>query len=373
MKLLIAVPYYHPRSGGLENYAAAVADGLRSRGWEVVVVCGDAEVSTMTSEAFRGYKVWRLPIWRVISNTPVHPGWPAMFRKIIRIEQPDVVNAHTPVPYMADVASWISGKAPVVITYHATTLFKPGKLHMRLLTIAYQAVQSVTLRRSRCIIAVSSHVKASLGDRLDGKIHVIPNAVATVSPACGAAGKGLVFVANLEPSHAWKGLDLILESLAAVRDAGEPAPTLAVVGDGRDRPRYERRVRDLGLEDSVEFFGFLAGPDRDDVVRRAAAQVVYPATANDGMPTAILEAWAQGLPVVAAAIGANIGLVENGKTGILVPPRDPAALGSAIRRILARPREARAMGEAGRRLVEQEYMWPRQVERTDALLRPLAR
>lgn len=372
MKVLIAAAYYHPRTGGLENYAAAVADGLRNRGWDVVVVCGDTRVSRMTRESFRGYTVWRLPIWKVISNTPIHLGWPGMIRRIMRIERPDVVNTHTPVPYMADVVACVARRVPVAITYHAATLFKPGRPYLRLLTIAYQCIQSITLRRARAIIAVSPYVQAALGKRVRRKTCVIPNAVTSVSGGRDTAGDGLVFVANLQPSHAWKGLDLILDSLAIVRDACGSAPVLAVVGDGGDRPRYERRARELGLGHCVQFLGFLAGRDRDEVVSRAAAQVVYPVTASDGMPTAILEAWAQGLPVIAAAIGANTGLVEDGKTGILVPPKNPGALASAIQHILAQPYEARAMGEAGRQLVEHEYTWPRQVERTDRVLRRLA-
>ncbi len=372
MKVLIAAPYYHPRTGGLENYAAAVAGGLHSIGWEVVIVCGDTQVSRITREEFRGYTVWRLPVWKVVSNTPVHLSWPAMIRRIITSERPDIVNAHTPVPYMADVVTWVAGKTPVAITYHAATLLKPGKPQIRLLTLAYQRVQAITLRRARAVIAVSPYVRQALGKRLSRKTLVIPNAVPSVAPGRGTSGDGLVFVANLQASHAWKGLDLILDSLAVARAAGGTASVLTVVGDGSDRPRYERRVQELGLADAVRFLGFLAAPERDAVIRQAAAQIVYPVTANDGMPTAILEAWAQGLPVVAAAIGANTSLVENGKTGILVPPKDPAALASAIQRILAQPQEAQAMGEAGRQLTEHAYTWPRQVERTDELFRKLA-
>jgi glycosyltransferase involved in cell wall biosynthesis len=372
MRVLIATPYYHPRVGGLENYSSAIARGLSERGWEVVVVCGDTRVREVTCETLEGYRVWRLPIWRVISNTPLHPGWFAMIRRIIRVERPDIVNAHTPVPYMVDMVTLAAGRVPVVVTYHAATLFKPGGgLAMRLVTLAYQIIQSITLARTRAIIAVSPYVKTALSKRFASKTQVVPNAVSSVSTRHLTGGKGLVFVANLEPTHSWKGLDLILDSLAIARNEYGTTPQLTIVGDGTDRARYEQRVRELDVQDSVRFMGLLVGSERDQVVRQAAAQVVYPTTANDGTPTALLEGWAQGLPVIASAIGPIPALVDDHKTGVLVAPNNATALAAAIHELLANPTEALAMGEAARQLVAQEYTWPRQVERTAQLLEAL--
>jgi rhamnosyl/mannosyltransferase len=371
MKVLIAAAYYYPRVGGLENYAAAIARGLHGRGWDVVVVCGDTGVSEVTREALDGYTVWRLPVWKVAFNTPVNPAWLKMLRQIIRSERPDIVNAHTPVPFMVDMTMLAAGRLPVVVTYHAATLVRAGGLARRLVTIAYRAAQSLTLARARAVIAVSPYVQAALSQRAARKTHVIPNAVAQVAPTNHVGGKGLVFVANLEPTHAWKGLDAILQALALARRTYGITPQLAVVGDGLDRPRYERRVRDLDLEGSVQFTGRLVGHERDLVVRQAAAQVVYPTTANDGLPTVVLEAWAQGLPVIAAAIGSIPALVDDRRNGFLVAPNDPAALAAAIHELLEDPLEAEAMGEAGRQLVARQYTWPQQIDRTARLLESL--
>lgn len=364
MKVLIAAAYYHPRVGGLENYAAAIAQGLQERGWDVVVVCGDTRVRMVTREVLDGYTVWRLPIWKVAYNTPINPAWPGMIRRILRAEQPDIVNAHTPVPYMVDVVTLAAGQIPVVITYHAATLIRPGGFARQILTHAYQMMQSITLARTSGIIAVSPYVKQSLGRHLAYKVQVITNAVPSVSERRRATGRGLVFVASLEPSHAWKGLDLVLCGEAILRDRYNMTPELTVVGDGADKPRYEQRVKELGLDEFVQFTGFLAGSARDRVMREAAAQIVYPSTENDGMPTVLLEGWAQGLPVIGARIGSIPTIVEDRRNGMLVRPNDPAALAAAVHEFLAHPEEAKAMGESGRQLVELEYTWPRQVDRT---------
>ena len=99
-----------------------------------------------------------------------------------------------------------------------------------------------------------------------------------------------------------------------------------MVGEGSDRPRYERSVRDLGLDGQVQFAGRLVGAERDAAVRQAAVQLVYPTTANDGLPTVLLEAWAQGVPVIAAAIGSIPALVTERETGLLAAPNNPAKL-----------------------------------------------
>jgi glycosyltransferase involved in cell wall biosynthesis len=371
VKVLIAAPYYYPRVGGLENYAAAIARGLHGRGWDVVVVCGDTSVREVRRETLDGYTVWRLPVWKVVFNTPVNPRWFRMLRQVIRAERPDIVNAHTPVPFMADVVMLAAGRVPVVITYHAATLVQPGGPARSLVTAAYRGIQFLTLARAAAIVAVSPYVKNTLSRHPSGKITVIPNAVWDVPPPNQRGGKGLVFVANLDATHAWKGLDAILAGLLIARTKYGISPPLVIVGDGGDRPRYERSVRELGLDGHVQFTGRLIGAERDATVRQAAAQVVYPTTANDGMPTVLLEGWAQGVPVIAAAIGSITALVTDHETGLVAAPNNPPALAAAIHELLDDPVEAAAMGEAGRQLVARAYTWPRQLDLTAGLLESL--
>ncbi|HUD11147.1 MAG TPA: glycosyltransferase family 4 protein [Candidatus Saccharimonadia bacterium] len=364
MKILIATPYFYPRIGGMENYSLAIAHGLSQLGWEVVVVTGDREVKNIARETRDGYTIYRLPIWKVVSNTPVHPGWFFMLRKIIRAERPDCINAHTPVPFMVDMVTMAAGRVPVFVTYHAATLEKPGSSIMHAITRIYEVAQQVTLSRARAIIAVSQYVKSSLPTALHAKTFVIPNAVSGVKgPHLG--GEGLLFGPNnLEPSHAWKGLDAVIDALVCYRSKYGAAPRLTVIGDGADRPRYERRVAELSLDDSVTFAGALVGEERDHLVGKSLIQVVYPTTANDAFPTILIEGWAQGLPVLAASIGPIPSLIGDGQTGLLVTPGNPAALAEAMHKLLSDPQTARTMGENARQLVEREYTWPLQVKRT---------
>lgn len=371
MKVLIATPYFWPRVGGMENYARSLALGLAEAGWEVAVVCGDPAVQGPVRTEVDSLAVWRLPIWKVVSNTPVNPAWWWWLRRIIRLERPDVINTHTPVPFMADVVTWAAGRRPVVVTYHAATLVKPGGIAMSLITRGYLAVQWLTLSRARAIIAISSYVSEQL-PRWRGKTTVVTNAVSGVGAARTAPGAGLVFVNNLEPTHRWKGLELLLDALAVLKREGA-AIRLTVVGDGADRPRYEEYVRELGLDELVRFAGMRRGAERDALIRQAAALVLYPTTANDAFPTVLLEAWAQGAAVVAAAIGALPSLVQDGVTGMLVEPNNAVALAHRLRAAMADPGYLVVLGEAGRQLVAREYTWPMQLRRTRAVFENLIR
>ena len=369
MKVLIATPYFWPRGSGMENYARFLANGLVEAGCEVVVVCGDPTVRHPVRTEGENYFVWRLPVWKVVSNTPVNMAWWLWLRRIIKTEQPDVINAHTPVPFMVDVVSWAAGRCPVVVTYHAATLFKPSSLMMKLITHGYLMVQWLTLTRANFIIAVSPYVREQLTP-WQKKTAVVANAVPGVAEARMTAGTGLIFVNNLAPTHRWKGLDLLLDALAMLKSDGLDV-ALTVVGDGADRKRYEQRVSDLSIADRVRFTGALGPPERDALIREAAALVVYSTTANDAFPTVMLEAWAQGTAVVAAAIGALPSLVDDGVTGVLVEPNNASALAECLRETLADPVRLTALAEAGRQLVMREYTWPRQVERTMAILKGL--
>ena len=88
MKVLIATPYFWPQVGGMENYARFLARGLSEAGCEVVVVSGDRTVRRPTRDEVDGLPVWRLPVWRVVSNTPVNFAWWRYLRRIIRTERP---------------------------------------------------------------------------------------------------------------------------------------------------------------------------------------------------------------------------------------------------------------------------------------------
>jgi glycosyltransferase involved in cell wall biosynthesis len=142
--------------------------------------------------------------------------------------------------------------------------------------------------------------------------------------------------------------------LTLVRAVAELEPgsvRLRIAGDGPDRGALEAEVARLGLEEAVELLGM-----RTDIAELlAAAGVFVLCSDSEGLPMSVLEAMAAGVPVVATAVGGVPELVSDAETGILVPPRDPAALARALGALAADADLRERMGEAGRRRAEGEF------------------
>jgi glycosyltransferase involved in cell wall biosynthesis len=136
------------------------------------------------------------------------------------------------------------------------------------------------------------------------------------------------------------------------------------VGDGPDRRALEALAHTLGVLEHVTFTGTVVDPlglvlDSD--------VFVFPSLVAEGLPMALLEALALGKPVVATGVGGIPEMVEDGKTGLVVPPRDAAALAEGIVRVLSDPVLARRLGEAGREAVLARFPARTMVERTEEL------
>jgi glycosyltransferase involved in cell wall biosynthesis len=179
----------------------------------------------------------------------------------------------------------------------------------------------------------------------------------------GDADQVLVCVGRLDR---YKGHDNLLEAFAALM--GEhPRARLLLVGDGRFRETLTARARSAGLAERVRFSGAL----RDVRPALAAADMFVQASDEEGLPGAVLEAMAMGLPVVATDVGGTREAVDDGVTGLLVAPRNAAALAAALARLLADPGLAARFGSFGRKRVDEEFSSERELGLTEEVYRRL--
>lgn len=348
--------------GGLESVVENLAAGLAARGRSVSVAAilepENAEVGFVRRLSGRGVDVRTLVV--------PHRSYLAEARELRDLLDdcdPGVVHTHG---YRSDViAGHVARRSgyPVVSTVHG---FIPGDLKGRF----FQWLQRRSLRRFDGVVAVSEPLgrKLRASGVAEGKLHVVRNAWnpradvrdrADARAALGLPAEGFVvgWVGRLSRE---KGADVLLESLPEV---DIPQLTASLIGDGPLRSDLERRVRTLGLEDTVRFHGLV--PDAASVYRAFDAFVLSSRT--EGTPISLFEAMHAGVPVVAARVGGVPDVVRDDVEARLVPPEDPAALAAALRSLHEEPEAAEERASRARRRLVREFGPDRWLDRYEEI------
>ncbi|HEV2402801.1 MAG TPA: glycosyltransferase [Candidatus Saccharimonadales bacterium] len=335
MKILIVSPYFYPSVGGVQTYVMNLAQGLKKSGHDVVVVSTAAKPGTrrIEREEILGLQVIRLPWKRKVSNTPMDFRWYYILKRIIKEEQPDVVNAHTPVPFLADMAARASKGTTFVLTNHAATLYKKDAPFANMVIRVYEALLGKkTFKMAQKVVTVSDYVKSQFSEKVAQKTEVIYNAIdieSTKQAVSDNSNHRIIFISTLDHTHAWKGLGYLIEAVAIAQKV-LPDIELLVAGDGDMRAEYEAQAQQLGITRLVRFVGMVTGRQKLDLLASASSAVLYPDTANDALPTVLLEAWGAALPVIVADLPPLNTLVEDKITGLLAAPADPQQLAKKI-------------------------------------------
>jgi len=145
-----------------------------------------------------------------------------------------------------------------------------------------------------------------------------------------------------------KGYKYLLEAFAAVR-AVCPSISLEIAGDGPCRDELESQARFLQIDDAVTFLGWC-----DNLPERMLRWSLFvQPSMEEALGITVLQAMASGLPVIASDVGGLPEIVENGVTGLLVPPGDVSLLSAALKDLLSLPDRCRQLGEAARESTEQ--------------------
>jgi glycosyltransferase involved in cell wall biosynthesis len=184
-------------------------------------------------------------------------------------------------------------------------------------------------------------------NRLRDRIGVVPNGV-DLQPRRYGSGTGIVYVGRLIRA---KGLDELVDAMQRL-----PGEHLTIVGDGPERKRLEEKARGL----SVTFTGHVDHATARQHIR--AARCLALPSYTEAFPNVVLEAMASGVPVVATLTGGVPSLVQDGKTGFLVPPGSVEDLAGALAKLTQDESLCLTMG-ASAHDVAGSFSWPRAVER----------
>jgi glycosyltransferase involved in cell wall biosynthesis len=323
------------------------------------------------AESMQADTVLRAAAW-AIAPAAMLAGW----FKAVRVAQKrraDVLHAHWVIPGGV-IAACAAGGRPLVVSLHGSDVFVAERSGVA------RAAARVAFRRAGWITACSDDLRArAVAIGADpARLEVVPYGVdaARFSPdpdarlavrrELGLDESPVVFAAGRLVSK--KGFEYLIDAAGqlAVR---QPSLRLLIAGDGDLRGALTARAAAV----APRAVTLLGRRPQHDIARLAAAadvvavpSVVDAAGNVDGLPNVALEALATGTPVVASRVGGLPSALEDGVSGRLVPPGDPAALAQAIQDLLANPLAARAMGEAARARTIAEHGWPHVVERFEA-------
>jgi len=220
-----------------------------------------------------------------------------------------------------------------------------------------------------CVIAISESIRLQMqiGGLPSSKIRTIYEGIdLSLAPRLNRAetrqpGKPAVAgtVAHLSPE---KGLKYLIEAASLIPEV-QKRLRFVVVGDGECLKELEQLVESKGLPGIFKFAGFHS----DTFQYMRSFDIFVLPSLSEGLSSAILEAMASSLPIVATRVGGIPELVTDGENGLLVAPADPAALALAIQRLAENPGESIQMGLRGRERMEKQFTLERKISETEKL------
>jgi len=380
---------FPPGPGGVEQHVAEIAPRLFDRGHTVDVYTSDLyrEFPAMErlaptvprEERFPWGNVHRLPVWSLPGE--LHYTFFRTLRERLARDRPEVVHAHTYGTNQVAAAHRHHRRfgTPFVLTahFHPIWSIEGGWLRHRIRGFYDRSVAGGVVHDAARII-VQTHEEErllrSLGLRLPPLEIVPPGYRPLPPPPAGLdsfanryhlTGPFVLFVGRLASN---KGLLDLAEAFATVSASDRSAQLVVVGEDGGQRAALESKARSLGLSDRVHLLGHVDDDAMLSAAYREARVTVLPSE-YEAFGLVLLESLAAGTPVVASRVGGIPEVVEDGRAGLLVPPKSPAALAEAIGRIWADRDLARHLGAYGRDHVVPRFQWDALVERLDVLYR----
>lgn len=356
--------------GGLERIVLDLVRVGRRQGHRVSVVCLERPGTLGPAAEVEGATVVSL-------NKPPgrHPELVTKATSVLRDLRPDVIHTHTigALWYLGPAARTL-GRIPMVHTEHIDNV---GKAVGWIAKLKTRVLWNRAGRFADTFCGVSDDVCRAVGrwgTVPRSKLKTVLNGIDLerykeqgtrdeVRASFGLPPSARV-IGTVGRLNEVKRQDHLIRAAAALGTGFEDAHLL-LVGDGPERAALERLAEGLGMSARVHFAGYQSAPERF-----LPAMDLFALTSRlEGLPLALLEAWAAGLPVVSSAVGGVPKVVRDGETGLLFPNGDEPALAAALRVLLSDPSKAARLGAAGLAVVRKEFSLERMAAEYEAIYR----
>jgi glycosyltransferase involved in cell wall biosynthesis len=350
--------YYLPHRGGVETHLHHLVAYQSSRMSVEVVVANERAVTE--TEVLDGAKITRVACFGTVASMPVCPSLPLKLTG----RNESIVHLHVPNPWAVQSYLMSGHKGKLVMTHHADTL---GRHSLRKLVDPF--VRRAMERAEAIIVTSKKYMDSS--EELSGfqkKCRVVPLGIdqlpfkAAVTEQARAIQQkyGSPIIMAVGRLVSYKGFEFLLQAMQNI-DA-----KLLLIGTGPARMQLQLAAERFGVSNKAYLLGAV-----DDLVPyyKASSMLVLPSVSRaESFGMVQIEAMAAGIPVINTQIDSGVPEVSiDGVTGITVPPRDPAALATAIRTLLDSPTMRVNYGQAGALRAEREYSARRMAETTQAV------
>lgn len=319
-----------------------------------------ANVRQLVRHPRRYLSLWVQALWENRSNLNFLVRVMALFPKVVYAAElmlnDEITHIHAHYATFPAFAAWLIHRLTGIsysVTVHAHDIFVSNTM------------LATKLREAAFVVAISKYnrqyLEQTLGNWVGEKTHVIHCGINLdlYPPHPQPPRQRSNFeVVNIGSLQLYKGQHYLIQACAALRERGIPF-RCRIIGGGElqaalqaviREQRLEKQVELLGAKTQAEVAGFLS--EADCYIQPS---IITPEGKMEGIPVAIMEAMACALPVIATSISGIPELVQDGETGLLVPPADARALADALGVVYADSEQATRMGYAGRKLVMNEF------------------
>lgn len=342
--------YYPETMGGIEQVIFQLAEGGAAHGYESQVLYLSRR-GAARGEAVGQHVSHRSRLDLHVASTGFSLSAFKDFAELAR--QADIVHYHYPWPFM-DIVHFASGlKKPTVVSYHSDIVKQKTLLRL------YQPLMNRFLDSVDCIVASSPNYVASseVLQRFGAKVSVIPYGLDEATYPVPSEEKlaywrnrvGKRFFLFVGALRYYKGLDYLIE---AAKQADLP---VVIVGHGHLELELKTHAQNIGAT-TVQFVGGLPDDDKVALLKLCDAFVFPSHLRSESFGISLLEAAMFGKPMISCEIGTGTTFINlAGQTGLVVAPRDAAALASAMLELWRSPQAAQAMGERARQRFESVF------------------
>lgn len=357
MKVLHLGKFYPPVKGGMETILELLCSRTAGHVDNRVLVANDKWATS--GDRLNGVDVLRLPTLVKVGAVAIVPALPFELAR----EQADLIVLHEPNP-MALVAYFVARPAGALVVWFHSEVIRPSWRYR----LFYRPFLQFACRRATRIVVASPTLAASAPQLREwqSKCVVLPYGIdpgddemESVVEAWSPDGQRLPLILFVGRLVAYKGVDVLLEAMRGV------AAEAVIVGEGPQRAALEEQSQMLGLTDRVRFAGEVNSSDLAALYRACDIFVLPSVTRQEAFGVVQLEAMGRGKPVISTDLGTGVAWVnQHRETGLIVPPRDPAALRDAMATLLADPGLRAALGAAGARRARAVFSVDRMIDAT---------